>query len=316
MGQGEHAVAVGPGGAFAKDADAGTTPVDIDAIAERLRGSSVEKVVLHFHGGLVPAARGFELAGRLELLYSDAGAYPLTVVWETGLLETVSRNLATLNQTKLFNRLLDLGISQLAKAVGAGSKGAGTRMSLEEVRAARASDEEMEAMDARARGGASALTEAEVEAARGEIELELQLELESDPELDELTETDEVSRDLLDAGVAEQLGEAKGAFTVVALAKMIAGVVINGARRFVAGRDHGVIPTAVEELLRAAYLANAGAWVWSGMKTSAEAMWRDNGATDDEPEYVGSYLLARLAELQAQRPDRLSTSSATVLDRS
>jgi hypothetical protein len=301
----QHSVVVGDGGRFAPTGADGTVPADVDAIVAGLRERSAGKVVLHFHGGLVPRAKGLDLATRLERVYVDSGTQPVIVVWESGLLETVTRNLRTLNQTQMFNKLVDLGIRHLAKLLGAGAgtRGPGALMSLDEVRAARASDAELERMDVLARGAGPARTEADVVAQADEVELELQLDLEADRELGRLVSHEELEGSALDEELAASLGgpEARGPLAVITLARLIRGVVIGGALRFVRGRDHGVIATVVEEVLRAAYLANAGAWVWSGMKTASEAMWRDDAPADGTSAHVGSYLLEQLARLQGER---------------
>ena len=76
----------------------------------------------------------------------------------------------------------------------------------------------------------------------------------------------------------------EGLVTAAVLAKHAVSVVRNVFRRFRAGRDHGVYPTVVEEILREFYAANAGGRIWTAMKqettdTFVEATPARGGAT-------------------------------------
>jgi hypothetical protein len=65
--------------------------------------------------------------------------------------------------------------------------------------------------------------------------------------------------------------------SLVAAAWLVAKVAIATVRRRLRGTDHDIFPTAVEELLRPAYLADLGKFAWDGMKEVGQAMWRDDG---------------------------------------
>ena len=84
-----HFVNIGPDGTFKPSGAVQTKPEDVDAILAEVRKHAPGKVAVHFHGGLVKEAKGLALAGRIIPMYASAGAYPITVVWETGLFETV-----------------------------------------------------------------------------------------------------------------------------------------------------------------------------------------------------------------------------------
>lgn len=84
---------------------------------------------------------------------------------------------------------------------------------------------------------------------------------------------------------------------------MLAAIAYRVIRRHVRGRDHGFYPTVVEELLRELYLANLGAWVWDQMKEKAAAMWLPNDGLSGDERRVGSYVLEKIAALQAARPN-------------
>ncbi len=86
-----------------------TQPGDVDAIVQALRQDSRRHLVIHFHGGLVPADAGFAIAERLEKVFSplpSAGAYPVFFVWESGAWETIRNNLTELADEPVFRELL------------------------------------------------------------------------------------------------------------------------------------------------------------------------------------------------------------------
>jgi len=282
-------------------------PADVDEISEQIAGHQPGKVVVHFHGGLVSEAGGLRVARTILPTYRDAGAYALTVVWEVGLLETITRNLDSLNQTRLFNKLVDYAIRHAAKWLGAdvGAKGTGSLMPLTEVEAARRSDAELEQLDMRARGAGEVLEDADVDAVQGELELEIQADLEMDPDLGGAFGAGEATLIALDPKLHQEFGAdgQRGLIEAVAAARIIARIVSRVLRRYVHKRDHGVIPTVVEEVMREAYMADAGAWVWTGMKRAGSDMFEANDGAITENSHAGSYLLAKLARLQKNRPD-------------
>jgi pimeloyl-ACP methyl ester carboxylesterase len=301
----EHVLNMNSDGTFKPSGEARTSPADVDRMLER--ATATGKVAIHFHGGLVSEGRGLEIAERLVPVYERGGAYPITVVWETGLRETVERNLATVNQTQLFNKLVDYAIRHAAKWLGAsvGARGPGELMPLSEVHAARTSDADLEQMDVRARGAGGVQSEADVDAVQPDIELEVQADLEGDPELPALLEPGAPDREPLDDGLLEELdveGQ-RGVLSTVTVTRVVVRVVARTLKRFVAHRDHGVIPTVVEEVLREAYLANVGAWIWSRMKAAAHDMWTPNAGPVGDSSHAGAYLLDGLAARQAERPD-------------
>ena len=107
-------VTVGLRGTFRPVGEIPTTLADVDAIAVHL---AVQKkpIALHFHGGLVNEEHGMLTAEALSPVYEAAGCQPVTVVWETGFLETVSRNIGSIYKTELFQELVKIVLRQAAK---------------------------------------------------------------------------------------------------------------------------------------------------------------------------------------------------------
>ena len=83
------------------------TPASIveSIVSQALQHPGSSGIVIHFHGGLVNYDRGRGVAERLYSEYLDAGAYPIFLVWESGLIETIVNNLDQIRQEDLFRLL-------------------------------------------------------------------------------------------------------------------------------------------------------------------------------------------------------------------
>src|SRR5260370_33391496 len=86
--------------------------------------------------------------------------------------------------------------------------------------------------------------------------------------------------------VAENETQAsKGILSIGKLAYHISLVVYCSAKRFINHRAHGFSATVVEETLREFYMADFGAWVWPGMKETADKMGSSNqGLSGGQPQ--------------------------------
>lgn len=82
----------------------GMTSGDVTALISRALQS--DRVVMHFHGGLVDETRGMEIAQDLLPVYTGAGAYPVFFVWRAGALEILRNNLLEIAREELFDRLV------------------------------------------------------------------------------------------------------------------------------------------------------------------------------------------------------------------
>ena len=146
---------------------------------------------------------------------------------------------------------------------------------------------------AAARGGV-AVVEADLDGLKQDLQAEFQEDVDGDATV--VAEVDALAGRKPDA-------EARGLISGLKTAKMLAAIAYRVIRRHIRGRDHGFYPTVVEELLRELYLADLGAWVWGRMKEKAAAMWLPNDGLSGDERRVGSYVLERIAALQAARPD-------------
>lgn len=295
---------VGPGGTFKPSGNLYTSVTDIDAIFEHLAQTNAPKLAVHFHGGLVKEANGEQTARSMQPVYEGGGAHSLTFIWETGLIETITRNLTRINDTKLFQKLLRYVFRQLTKRLGAdiSGRGPGEAMSMAEIEAELEKLEKFEAFDARARGGAQRLDEAALEQAEAEMTNEFQIELQSDRDFLESEDRLLFEETYLKAEHQEDLREDGKGLDLLMVAKTLAKVTYRVLRRYWKGRDHGLYPTTVEEIVREFYLADFGEWVWGRMKNVAENMWLPNTRPLGAGSHPGAYFLEKLKAHQTANP--------------
>lgn len=298
-------VNVGPNGTFRRSGNLHTLPADIDALFAHLQQTKARKLAIHFHGGLIDEGDGLEIARKMAPLYDLAGSHPVTFVWETGLFETIGRKLSRIYETKLFQKLVAHLLRQVEKHIpGVGGRGPGQAASLTEIEAELQRINKFQSYDARARGIAAVMNQADVEAARGEMQADLEAELEADAEFQELVNSGRAETEFLSPSVGQQtqVGTAKGFLNPFTYAQLLAMVGYAVLMRYVRKRDHGFYPTVVEEVLRELYLADFGAWVWSGMKEVAEEMWAANAGPITEDSRAGTYFLDKLSAHQKNNP--------------
>lgn len=280
---------------------AGTTQAQVAAVARAAAGA--DRVVIHFHGGLVSTKRGLATAERLTPVYQQAGAYPVFFVWSSGLVETVTGNLGEILAEDLCQRLLrwvlrftvgKLGQTGAQRAVGVLTLPYEMEVNAELQR--RGHGEEPYAGQ-RTRPDVQPVDDVErdqLEQAVGE-DADLASELEAVlasrhpetvatgargvPVKRRASERTLLSPDALDEIDPGLPAGQRGIVSTALLAKKLAGVFTAVVKRFRAGTDHGVYPTVVEELLRELYVANVGAAVWAAMKKDT----LDTFATEGEP---------------------------------
>lgn len=297
-------VNVGPHGTFKPSGSVQTCPEDVDAIFHHLRESGAQRLVVHFHGGLIGEGTGMDIAEKMWRLFKD-DAHPVTFVWETGPVETVKANILTIHKTRLFKKAQRLIIRHVAKRLGVdiGGRGGGEAPTLNEIDAELGRGGRFGELEAGARDAAMALDAAELDAELGDVEVELEEELEADAEMEEVLEGAAEETDLLDPDIVDAERHGKGIISMASAARRLALVVVAVIKRYMDQRDHGFYPTAVEEILRGLYLADLGAWMWGGMKAAGREMWLADDGPADESSHVGTYFLTRLTALADERPD-------------
>ena len=294
-------VNVGPNGTFESSGDHATAPADVDALFAGIASDGKKALVIHFHGGLVSESKGVEIALKLAPVYAQADAVPLTFVWETGLIETFRDNLLHIHNTKLFQKLLKWVLRRVLQRFGGfEGKGVGVAVSMGAIEAELQRDAPFSQYDDPDTGngaagrGAGSVEEADLEHLYDELEAEFLADMNDDEEV--VTEVQAHAGRAVDA-------QAKGLIEAAKVAKLLAAVAYRSIRRHLHGRDHGFYPTVVEEVLRELYLADLGAWVWGRMKDKAATMWLSNAGRVGTESRVGTYVLEKIAALQAERPE-------------
>lgn len=300
--EGRSQIHVGPGGKFEPQGNYSTSPSDIDDLLAVLTADTRPSITIHFHGGLVREDKGVAIAEMIAPVYQAANSYPISFVWETGLIETFRDNFQKLHSTKLFNKLVKWVAKRVAKRFGGlNSKGVGEPITNAEV------EEELkklkpfadydaaEPAKGAAQRGEIAVTEDDLDIVREELEAEFEEDLETDDEIAELIAERENDQPVDSSQ--------KGVWSTLKLARKLAKIAYRVIRRHLKDRDHGLHCTVVEEVVREYYLADLGAWVWGNMKLKAEAMWKPNEGLGGQDLHVGHYFLDMLRKLQTVRPD-------------
>lgn len=297
---------VGPHGTFKPSGKLHTKPSDIDDLFAHLEAEGTRKLAVHFHGGLVDEGKGENVARSMREVFEAGGAHPVTFIWETGLFETLGRNLTRIDDTKLFKKVVRFVFRQLTKRLGADISGRGPAepMTMAEIESELSRIEKFEGFEATARSGADALDEADLEFAVDQMEMEYLLELQGDIDLADSDFSDLVGDVKLDPAVDQELRGADGrGVSLFLIAKHLARITYRVLKRYVRKRDHGLYPTVIEEILREFYLSDFGAWTWSRMKDVSAEMWLPNGTVIDEQAHPGTYFLEKLSAHQAAHPE-------------
>jgi len=292
-------VNVGPGGTFESSGNYQTGPAQVDALFAGLAQANPDKVVLHFHGGLVNEERGIDIAKKLTDKYVAAGAHPVTFVWETGLGETLWDNLGEIHSTKLFKRILKFVLKRAAKRLNM-DVGRGAGKALTDDEAERLIDGTLQiSIDAEnaARGSMPIKTEEEADDLCNELRDEMMVEIEAidgfKAELAlaaDMEGAGELVPDLRDKTAPPGARGARLAKVAMAVAKVAVAVI----KRYIKKTDHGLHATTVEELLRAIYVADIGGFVWGSMQRKARLMWRSNEGRSGDERYAGAYFVEGL----------------------
>lgn len=308
-------------------ADTETQAADIGSLLAAYGASdSPAGLVVHFHGGLVSYASGKGIAESLTPVYKAAGAYPVFFVWEAGPLEAIFNNLGDIGQEKIFRefvrKAIDFALRRLKGGVGA--KGAGGE-TVNSQAVTRAVDEWFEGRSTAVPfedftlPGVADRTRTALAAMDDAMRIEIQAELEMDTRF--LREIEAVSNGLLPPGESgsargvgtraatntlmdpKALGELvdvpvrgkRGVISLMKVAAAIAKVVIRVVRRFIAGRDHGLYGTVVEEVLREFYVDKLGkCLLWNQMKKDTADAFMEKIEPGKEP--GGTMFLKALAD--------------------
>jgi len=314
-------VNVGKEGTFLKGNDPvfNSTPQEIDQLFQQLKSRNQTKIVLYFHGGLVPAHDGMETAKRIvRYVEKDTDAHPLCFIWETGLSKTVAHNLEIAEKSEFFKKMIVKVIKVAGKKLGieavdkiGNSKGVET-LKEKEIEDELKKGEPFEnyqvnvsSKSASVIDGETIKSDAELKAKiLPEIEAELEEEIESDDDFKNIAakeKSEEESKLMNPEYIGAEAAEGKG---IISAAKLIAAsvkITYNVIKRHIQKTDHDFYPTVVEEILREIYVSNIGNWLWGSMKKKAADMWKPSDFTGDYQNWhVGSYVIKKIEEYQKE----------------
>ncbi len=263
------------------------------------RQSGKRRMVLHFHGGLVPFSAGVENANSLSPFYTETGtdAYPVFFIWESGPLETVCNNLHEIAQEAIFQqfirKVLEFALKKLGSAADTRGEGTDSGDGLEvkkQVYAWFSGTTETPPFAAYTLLSEVAARSADLLTEDG-YQDEVQANLELDDDFIATVEavaagimpvdttrsatgmhtwaaesTAMSSAALSDCFTLPQEGQ-RGFLNWPKIAAFIVKLVIRVVKRYLAGRDHGLYATVEEEVLHTCYLAKlARTFQWNLMK--------------------------------------------------
>jgi hypothetical protein len=300
---------LGADGTFALRGKLSNTAADVDyLLGDALSGAS--RLVIFFHGGLVSEASGLASAQRMAGNYGTTAA-SIGIIWQTGLGETFRDNLLAITATKIFKKTLSWVLAKAGVGDDTGARGSGggpldaaeIEAMLETPEGAAALDRALSAQADAAKSIASARSSGLDDLDAEAIARDLEYDFAADSSLPDLIYEGAPGAQPIRRKL--DLEEGARGLTATEVALFIGKIVVAVVRRYRSGTAHDALPTAVEELLRAAYLADIGKFTWDAMKTKAQRMWTDDGTVPGDTGHGGGYVLRRLEALQAARPDMI-----------
>lgn len=298
---------LGKDGTFAPTGDLNSKPADIDQLIDGLLPDK-SHLVLYFHGGLVSETNGLKTAQAMAARYGEVPT--ISLIWATGLGETVRDNLLGITDTKVFEKALSWVLAKVGGGDLKGAKGPGGRGTLKpaDIEAMLKTNDGLRRLDrllsARKKGSAKAAKAkgpADADLNEAKLAAELQYELNDDKSFANLINRRADGSEPIRRHIEADAGGKSPTLATIAL--FLARVIVAVVRRYRSETHHDPVPTSIEELLRAAYLADVGKFAWDAMKAKAQRMWKDDGEKPGLDGHVGGYLLRHLERLQSLKPN-------------
>jgi hypothetical protein len=261
-------------------------------------------VVIHFHGGLVGQAAALRAAEQLTLEYASTNAVPIFVIWQTELFETLRNNWKDAFSKEFFEgvleRVLQFLVGRAEQPPGAKTGQLQLPHSKEirrEVAKLKTGAEPYHGFDPEPYKMAPALTPAEDQQFKDAVKSDEPLAASAHAILnnDDADQFEPELRDAIRESRKEIASGGKGIVTAFVLGVAVKAL-MGALRRFNRGRDHGLYPTAVEEVAKAIFAADVlGRFAWNSMKKDTKDAFGDG---DDL--FGGSALLNELERTWTQ----------------
>ena len=296
----------------------GTGPEDLKSMFNQITAAKPDRIVIHFHGGLIDRLAGINAANFLRPIYEEAGAFPIFVVWETGWREVIQNNLPAIFNEDIFQKI-QMRVAQFAKAkleksaITGVSKGLGGLDLPKDSAVQQELDNPVDGREPFANVNPRAISDEEelTDEERRQFEDKLNgdprfqmavAEIAASMPADDTTLATSrgatvrssaktlMSPDVLKEMATDETG-AKGLISTAIMAARCAMILARVIQRFAQRRDHGFYLTVTEEILRAFYVGNAGKFLWDGMKKEVD------DAFGFEADCGGNALLGALQQL-------------------
>jgi hypothetical protein len=251
----------------------------LDASFDDLIAASPRALTIVFADAVFPAS-AFDAAAAPALDRLSARSRVIALANQHGVAGGWDDALTRLPKLELAKKLAGMVVDKVWGRLTGGARGGGATMSTTEIAAELHASRPFDALDELAPRAAALPPSTSLQA---ELEEEFEYEIAADRSL---------------ATPAEATG-ARGVLSTAALAKGLALVAYRTIVRAHGGRDHGLFPTVVEEILREVYASDVAQWLWTGAKDSLAAWWRPD---DGGRAHVGSRLIDRLSDLRRRQP--------------
>lgn len=288
------------------------------------------RLALFFHGGLVDKTTGAKAGAHQYQRYNDV-AFPIFVIWESGIWEVLAHHLPLIFAETIFGNIKDKATGVLhLKVLGAAAPPVTPSMLMSPPQAAphEPTPDEIGAVNLVADDIDAFMTSITNDPAIQQAAAAIALHS-TDPAV-ALAPTGASGAPAVASPVTalspSVVGAIRGAYferpsasaaagappffgfdiaaairAAGAVAKAAAPILINVVKRFRAHRDHGLTCTIVEETLRALYGANAGSAIWEEMKKETEDAFGASSA-----EFGGTALIEEICGLPDAKKQRIT----------
>ncbi len=274
----------------------------IDTLFADMQDKKIKDIVVYIHGGINTYNYARKQADNITAHLKSEERHCITIVWETGPVETLRSQLQTLMKRPLLQKISSYLNKRFAQSF---PEKKGTPGTLSWGRRSQVDPDDVLAKVLTAED-ATTLDEVTSAALITQLANDFKDEIDGDYEL-----IAEIAKEIADADIAltdEFMADVKttaragtlGAFDNLDLPNFMGRIGVRVAERIEKRRDHGRWATIVEEVFRSIYLADIVKASWDDMKKRAADMWQEKDGDTFESAY---YFLHKLQEYTENNPD-------------
>jgi hypothetical protein len=276
-----------------------TLPSDVDRIIELLKSKDNREVALYFHGGLVKDSAGMQSAKIMNNKITESGLYPISFVWETGILDVLREKIDNIGRKTVF-RIVERIISRrlgkkisLNKGIESIKETTYDEIEFELTKKRPFKDFDINPNYLRVDDFNSIKEEEFINIIQNEIENDIS----ENSNLLEGLDFDELDAIVYNNEYKKVKSLNRESLFLGGFFWSLAKITYNIIKRFKNDTNHGIYATIIEEIFRRYYIAQLGASIWKEMKDKANDMWSSNSGRSGSNLYAGTYLLTKLNEL-------------------